>query len=209
MLHRPGQHYKYGPSSSWDEVFMVFTATWPAFSEEHRLPPSLPLLWPLTAPELTQRLASQLEYAAKSIDMPGVIDVIDQLAICILQSSLATAGGGISDPTERRLFEQAASWRSRPDNQRSIEQIASDNGLSVAQFRRRWKKHFGSSPHEWLTSLRLQLACELLSETNLSVKAIAERIGYADPRHFAAIFRARKHLNPATWRQKKALSSKI
>lgn len=64
-------------------------------------------------------------------------------------------------------------------------------GWSVPHFCARFRQHFGTSAIALLIDLRLHQARLLLTDRNLTVEAVAQRVGYADYRQFAKLFRKR------------------
>lgn len=63
------------------------------------------------------------------------------------------------------------------------------------------RKYHNCTPVEYLRSLRLKKACELLSGTSCSIKEIALRCGFEDPNYFAKVFRRRYNKNPSDFRR--------
>lgn len=83
----------------------------------------------------------------------------------------------------------------------SMASLAAKVSLSISQFDRRFKKHFGTTPRKYLTDVRINAACQLLSSTNLSVAAIAVQTGFYDQSHFTKQFTKVKGTTPARYRR--------
>ncbi len=66
----------------------------------------------------------------------------------------------------------------------------SPRGLTTA-----CRTHLGTSPARAWTAWRLDRAAELLTRTDLSVGAVSQRLGFANPFHFARAYR-RQHGHP-------------
>ncbi len=71
----------------------------------------------------------------------------------------------------------------------SIDAIAREAGMSNSTLRRMFVEHLKMTPIEYLQNLRLARARDFLAKTNLGVKQIAARVGYADPLYFSKAFR--------------------
>src|SRR5208337_2871405 len=71
----------------------------------------------------------------------------------------------------------------------NLERLAAKAGLSKFHFIRLFKTATGLSPSHYLQNLRLDKAKRLLRETKQSVVAVGLDVGYANPSHFARIFR--------------------
>jgi AraC-like DNA-binding protein/PAS domain-containing protein len=65
-----------------------------------------------------------------------------------------------------------------------------------------FKRHMGTTPHQFLIDLRLEAAEALLAETDLAVTQIAWRVGFASPSHFVTTFRARTGTTPLEFRRR-------
>ena len=63
----------------------------------------------------------------------------------------------------------------------------------------------GQSAMSYVTSWRINIACRLLHETNLSMSAIAAEIGYDDVAAFSRAFKAHIGDSPASWRKRHRL----
>ena len=83
----------------------------------------------------------------------------------------------------------------------TIQQIATDMGVSYSNFRKLFKEFTGVSPALYQQELRLQRAKELLSTTNLSVKQIAYKLCFDSPDYFSAKFKAKINLRPNEFRE--------
>jgi AraC-like DNA-binding protein len=81
----------------------------------------------------------------------------------------------------------------------SLEAIARDLGLSYSTLRRLFREHTGVSLKQYQTEVRIRRACELLRNSDRSVKAISGYLGYSSPFHFSAQFRKATGLAPSEW----------
>jgi AraC-like DNA-binding protein len=73
----------------------------------------------------------------------------------------------------------------------SVKQLASMEHLSISRYRTIFKKCTGFSPLNYIIALRIKKACELIIQTDLSIKEIAESVGYHDQLYFSRIFKSR------------------
>lgn len=80
--------------------------------------------------------------------------------------------------------------------------LAQELGVSYSWFRHTFTVHTGLSPHQYLLELRLVHARNLLSESQLSIKEIAQQTGFEDELYFSRLFRQRLHLTPSQWRSR-------
>ncbi len=70
-----------------------------------------------------------------------------------------------------------------------VAEMADIAGLSVSGLQNLFRARLGMPPAEWFTRLKLDEARRLLRETELPVREIAQRLGYASDRYFSAAFR--------------------
>ena len=69
------------------------------------------------------------------------------------------------------------------------EELASLSGFSPSHFRRMFKSLTGKTISLYVQTLRIQEACNLLKNKELSVEQIAQDVGYSDMKHFYAVFK--------------------
>jgi len=67
--------------------------------------------------------------------------------------------------------------------------------------RHRFRRIYDCAPRDALLNLRMERAKSLLLESDLPVKEVAERLGYARQHEFARAFHARVGRSPTAWRQ--------
>lgn len=76
------------------------------------------------------------------------------------------------------------------------------SGLAERSFNRRFKAATGLSPLEYVHTLRLEEAKELLERGDEPVEAVAEMVGYEDAAFFGRLFRRKVGLTPAHYRRR-------
>lgn len=87
----------------------------------------------------------------------------------------------------------------------TVEELARKAYLERSYFSVRFKELTGQSPHAYLTSLRVQKAKVLMSQTHCSVSKAAELVGL-DPRNFARIFKRETGMTPNALRKNRDCS---
>lgn len=138
-------------------------------------------------------------------DEPGqgaVLDrLLDLLLVSVLRTTLPAPPLRRTDPGVRTAVR---SMHAHPDRPWTVELLARTAGLSRAAFARRFTAEIGEPPLQHLTQWRLALAADLLAGTDLTVAAIASRVGYADPFALSAAFKRRYGLPPGRYRAQSA-----
>jgi AraC family transcriptional regulator len=85
----------------------------------------------------------------------------------------------------------------------NLDRLAEQAGLSKFYFNRLFKGALGMSPSRYHINLRMDEARRLLRETKKSVVEVALDVGYANPSHFAQLFRKETGLSPSDYRQQR------
>jgi len=84
-----------------------------------------------------------------------------------------------------------------------LQQLATLAGLSKFHFHRLFKHAAGEAPSRYHMNLRMHEAKRLLRETKKTVLDIGLEVGYANPSHFAQIFRRETGLPPSDYRRQR------
>ena len=83
---------------------------------------------------------------------------------------------------------------------RSVDDLAAEFGITARHLRRTIEIEYGVSPVEIAQTQRLLLAKQLLTETPLPVTEIAFASGFSSLRRFNSLFKQRYRLNPSQFR---------
>jgi len=73
--------------------------------------------------------------------------------------------------------------------------------MSARTFARRFTQETGTTPLRWLTSQRILLAQQLLEDTDETVDAIAEQVGFGNAATLRHHFRAWRDTTPDSYRR--------
>jgi AraC-like DNA-binding protein len=84
----------------------------------------------------------------------------------------------------------------------SVDQLADRAAMSPYYFIRTFKKETGYTPHEYLLTLRMNMAVYLLHTTKLSVTQIGRMTGFSNDALFCSEFRKRQGLTPSEERRR-------
>jgi transcriptional regulator GlxA family with amidase domain len=83
-----------------------------------------------------------------------------------------------------------------------VATMVARSGLAERTFNRRFRVATGYSPIDYVQTLRIEEAKQLLETTGTGVESISSEIGYADPTYFRRLFRRRTGVTPARYRQR-------
>ncbi|MFN8674618.1 MAG: AraC family transcriptional regulator [Candidatus Sericytochromatia bacterium] len=89
-----------------------------------------------------------------------------------------------------------------PNKDWTVEELAKTVGLSRSGFALKFKQLLGDTPLNYLTTLRIFKATDLLSNTDYNLEKIANLIGYKDAFSFSKTFKKLIGLSPKAFREK-------
>ena len=112
--------------------------------------------------------------------------------------------------SRRRRDPRGTTWsdarcapsRSTPNTPWTVESLATHVGLSRAALARRFAVQMGEPPLTYLTRWRLALAADLLVSTDLTLAAIAAKVGYANAFALSAAFKRVHGESPRDYRRR-------
>jgi len=76
------------------------------------------------------------------------------------------------------------------------------SGVAERSFNRRFQQATGMSPLEYVHTLRMEEAKQMLESGDTPVEAIANEVGYEDAGFFSRLFRRRVTLTPMQYRKR-------
>lgn len=164
-------------------------------------------------------LRDAVELLAMELDQPG--PGTDQLIAALLDVLFIHILRACHD--ERRLPSHAQSWvaairdaglRSALDAFHSdlahpwtVVELARHAAMSRTAFARRFHELVGKPPMAYATWWRMNLAHAMLTDTDQSMRAIAQRVGYSSEYAFAHAFRRERGISPGAARRAGANSN--
>lgn len=105
--------------------------------------------------------------------------------------------------TEDAAIAKCQTWIARHYDEASpVTAMIRLSELSERSFHRRFKQATGLTPMEYVHTLRLEEAKQLLETGELPVEAIAEEVGYEDSAFFGRLFRRKVGLTPMQYRKR-------
>ncbi len=108
-----------------------------------------------------------------------------------------------SDREYSRYVQEAITYiREHPADELTLDDIAQHTHMNSSYLSRIFKKECGCSVTEYITTIRMEKAKELLETTNLLTYEIAERIGINEPSYFSMLFKKHAGLTPTEYRSR-------
>lgn len=117
----------------------------------------------------------------------------------ILLERRSTDHAAVDDPAIYRLLRQL---RDHPEEAITAEAMARVARLSERSLLRRFRIATGTTPNQYLKTLRINRARRLLAESTLPVTRVAESAGFHDHKWFHRAFVASTGMSPRAYRQR-------
>ncbi|MBP3458617.1 MAG: helix-turn-helix domain-containing protein [Lachnospiraceae bacterium] len=83
----------------------------------------------------------------------------------------------------------------------NIAEYAASKNMSTCWFIRNFKQVMGTTPMQYILSLRITNAQSLLESTDYNITEISQIIGYDNPLYFSRIFKKQKGVSPSEYRR--------
>jgi AraC-like DNA-binding protein len=90
----------------------------------------------------------------------------------------------------------------KPNARWTIEKLASEVGMSRSPFATKFTSLVGEPPLTYLTKWRMNLASGYLRDDRMSIREIAERVGYESQASFSNAFKRVFSLSPREYKEK-------
>jgi len=84
----------------------------------------------------------------------------------------------------------------------TLDELAAEFNVSKFHLSREFKKYTGYSPNEYVITVRISHAKELLRNTAHTITEIAQITGCGDVNHFIQLFKNREKVTPAVFRRR-------
>ncbi|GAA4906964.1 AraC-like DNA-binding protein [Actinomycetospora succinea] len=149
---------------------------------------------------LIERIVDQIDAG----DTGGVVPerLLDWLVTETVRDALTqdAPAGTVTDPD---VSAALSAVHENPAEPWTVEGLARRTGVSRAAFARRFREAVGTSPLSYVREHRLDLAERaLITEPEVTIAAVARRVGYANPFSFSAAFRRHRGLAPSEVRHR-------
>ncbi len=203
--HHPDHCYCYGPTekNNWQHLYTTFTGErGRRISDEGLMPLSADCWMPvISAIEFEQTFREYLFHAHEIGPLHrGHCVVLLEKLLLILQDDYRQMFQKANPIRQTDLQTILHEIRLAPTEEYDADNLATRLHLSASHFRRCFHRAVGMPLHQYVISCRLNLAADLLHQTDRQIKEIGIACGYPDPVRFTKAFSKQFGLNPRDYR---------
>jgi AraC-like DNA-binding protein len=200
ILLYPGVWHRFAPDprTGWTENWIECTgAAFDRVMEMGLLPLDRPL-W--HGGDAARRIFDRIHALARSdalVNQPAISTLGLQLLaeMCGARHHHQQGQVQLVERARRILMEESGSPT-------ALDEIARRLGCSYSTLRRLFREHAGMSLKQYQTEVRIRRACDLLRNSDQSVKEIAGYLGYSSAFHFSSQFQKHTGIAPSFWRER-------
>lgn len=124
-----------------------------------------------------------------------------------IESQPEGQGGWLGALRDKQIMSALTLMHKRPNQHWTIATLASEVGMSRSPFATRFTALVGEPPLAYLTKWRMNLAAGYLRDEQISVREIAERVGYDSQASFTNAFKRVFSLSPREYKESATNSS--
>lgn len=109
----------------------------------------------------------------------------------------------ITDERDKKLLDSMELWLEGhiSDPLLSVDTMAEAMGYSRTNFYKKVKDLTGQSPADYIKTIRLNKAAELLKDETITVSEVCYKVGFSKPNYFAKVFKEHFGVSPKKYQQ--------
>jgi AraC-like DNA-binding protein len=199
----PGEWHRYrpDPATGWEEYWVTFGGS---IVEGWRRKGFLNPARPMVTTNLGLSLASTFEELLRLLGQRISRAAFVSSGLChLLLGRVLNAAKPPQTTSEKAVLDAADYLRLHADQPVDLPELASRFGMSYSGFRRAFARYLDIPPHRFQQQARIALAKELLGNTELPLKAVAERLHYPSEFYLMQTFKRHTGLTPTQWRNQR------
>lgn len=202
----PGPVFTYGPTPgpAWEEYYFCAVGTgvkrwvdwgwFPANGAVHAMATPAPVVEGF-------RELLRVQRRGEPGDADRAVTLAERLLVEMYHARETVRHARRADPSMAAVMTHCQQQFTRPVD---FAELAAEHAMSYSSLRQRIKQITGVPPAQYLIHLRCQKAQALLSDTDLTIKAIGAAVGIPDPYAFSRTFKKCVGLAPDLYRRQTA-----
>jgi AraC family transcriptional regulator of arabinose operon len=134
----------------------------------------------------------------------GIGEINRQAAIIfhrLLEECHTVLYGSPNQLTDPEILELKKFLDDNVERKVSLDRYCRERNRSCASMIRRFKKHFGTAPYDYLMRKRIEEARLMLRHSAFSVKEIAFRLNFSDQYYFSNYFKRKTGMSPQKYKK--------
>lgn len=154
------------------------------------------------------RIGTNYRFFFEEIREKGLSSVLDrrqsachQLFSLLFQLDTVFLQNGTRDSDSHHLERALRMMQKNVMGTLTLSDLSKDLKLTNSYFIRLFEKRMHQTPMKYYMKLKIEAASALLSNTDLSVKEVAARLGFASEFHFSRQFKLKTGLAPSSYRR--------
>jgi len=206
VIYRPGekQHYYYCGSDKTEVYWAHFTGSdVDKILKRYGITNDIHTVFMGTSMEykrLFQQMLQELKLCKEDYE-EVLVNSLCNLFIGIHRSINSKLQG--NNQVKRKEMDEAVHYFHMNYNKEiNIEEYAQSVHMSVRWFIRNFREYTGTTPAQYILTLRISNAQTLLKSTDYSITEIASIVGYDNPFYFSRLFRKQNGVSPSEFRKK-------
>lgn len=154
----------------------------------------------LTARKYAQKESADTESLFKRLRQSEHYDQFVQLFLSTIQQWLDLDVGDDADTEHHMIVRIKRYIYDNYQNKLNLQNLSDAFYLNASYLSTLFKKKTGQTLSDYLHNVRMEKACQLLTQTRLSIGDIAKQVGYGDYRHFSTVFKKEYGISPFQYR---------
>ena len=199
LLPDEWHRYRPDPETGWDEYWVSFDGDMPRRLLEQGILSPKQAVCDVGLDESFLRCYKDLIYVVEA-DRIGYRQIAATLAAQLIARARASTRVE-DDPVQKMLRDAVFYIEQNVDQPINFKQFAKKVNIGYSSFRHEFRRHIGLSPKQYHIQLRISKAKSLLTNTTLTVNAIAEALNFGSPYYFMKLFKKRAEMSPTQWRR--------
>ena len=102
----------------------------------------------------------------------------------------------------RDMDDAVEYFRQHYSNPIIVESYAAEHNVNTGGFIKNFKAYTGTTPAQFIQSVRMMNARVMLETTDNNISEIADLVGYDDPLYFSRLFRKQFGCSPSQFRKR-------
>ncbi|WP_408894259.1 helix-turn-helix domain-containing protein [Paenibacillus taichungensis] len=201
IMFRPEMLASAGPDLRKSKGFQALFVLEPFYRNIHSYPSKMSL--PISNLEYVESLISVMieEYRSRQQGYQTMLISRFTEMVVYLSRHYETQEKGIEGTNLMHLANAISYIEDHYLEPLTLEEIAGKSNVSIRHLNRIFRSYYQMTPISYLQKLRLEKACYLLKQGNLSITEISYECGFNDSNYFTRKFTKMYGISPKTYRQ--------